>query len=365
MANQVFGDLETFESSNTATYGFGTIKSNRNIEIRGTGSVSTTTTLSSNQTTDKHILLPSFSATSDVLVTGTSSDTFLNKTITDVSNIVHCDAFKTAGGAVIISGATPTGAGQVLVTTGSDTAIWATPGSTTASDALPLAGGTMLGPINMDDNRILNIPDVPIASDDAVNKTFVLGSIPFSDIAQNTSDIVALQSDVVALQSDSVGYSSDIVALQSDSVGYSSDIAQLFSDTAQNTSDIAGFVFPTYVNWTDWTPAAGTGLKAPFTINAAKYSRIGNIVNILLDVLVTKDITSDTIIMTGLPINIGTFGTGNKIANSVYIIDVSDDTFTPARFVLDQTSPTSITVELADFQDSHGYLIQGQFVYSA
>ena len=330
MANKVFGDLETFPSANTGLYGFGNIITNKNILIRGNGSASTTTTISSNQTTNKHLLLPFIASISDTIISSSSSDTITNKIITDTSNVVHCDAFKTSIGFVRISSATPTGAGQVLVTTGSDTAIWATPGSTTASDALPLAGGTMLGNINMDNYRIFNVPSVPASSDDAVNKTFVLGSIPFSDLALVISDT-----------------------------------AQNTSDLALVISDVAGLIIPTYTNWTNWTPAMGSGLKSPFTINAAKYSRIGDIVNILVDVIVTKDLTSDTIVMSGLPVNIGTFGVGKKIANMVQVIDLSDDTFTPARFVLDQTSPASITVELADFQDSHGYLIQGQFIYSA
>jgi hypothetical protein len=141
-SSSIFGDLETFESSNTLLYGFGTIKANRHIELRGLGSTATTTTISSLQTSNKHVVLPNFSATSDSLLSSTSSDIMFNKTITDSSNIVHCDAFKTSTGFITISAAAPTGAGQVLETTGSDTAVWATPGAGPTT-TLTSAGGTV------------------------------------------------------------------------------------------------------------------------------------------------------------------------------------------------------------------------------
>ncbi len=55
------------------------------------------------------------------------------------------------------------------------------------SDFFAKSGDTMTGPINMANNQITNIPDVPVSPTDAVNKNFVLSQLAAANSISDTS----------------------------------------------------------------------------------------------------------------------------------------------------------------------------------
>lgn len=81
----------------------------------------TTLILQASQTADRTITFPDITGT---LMTDNSSDTFLNKTITDNSNYVGANELKTTGASVVISGSAPPTTGQILKATSPTTATW-------------------------------------------------------------------------------------------------------------------------------------------------------------------------------------------------------------------------------------------------
>lgn len=87
-----------------------------------TGAITDTLlTLQASQTADRTITFPDITGT---LMTDNSSDTFLNKTITDNSNYVGANELKTTGASVVISGSAPPTTGQVLKATSPTNASW-------------------------------------------------------------------------------------------------------------------------------------------------------------------------------------------------------------------------------------------------
>jgi hypothetical protein len=111
------------------------------------GSVGTIATITSAQTSDISVQLPS---TTGTLPTLTSADTFTNKIITATSNTVAANSLKvTSGGVVTVSGATAPTAGQVLTATSASAASWqntAVAGSYDPNILYVSSNGTAAGP---------------------------------------------------------------------------------------------------------------------------------------------------------------------------------------------------------------------------
>jgi len=390
--NKTFGDLEIVPGVDTGLYGFGSLICSNDIKINGTSSSGIYSIISSNQTSTKNFILPNITDSSDKLISDNSTSTLTNKNITSSTNTVYANGFLTSTGVVVINSSSPASAGQALITTGSDTATWQSVGAGGTSDALLLTGGTMQGIINMDGNRITNLPAIPSDTNDAVSEAYVITLID-SDLASINSDIALLSSDLTTLTVIVNNNTSDIANNLTLINNNTSDIANNLTLINNNTSDIANNLtlinnntsdiannltlinnntsdiaalssdIPEFVDWTDWSPSDVSGLKNPFTVNMAKYTRIGNKVSVLLDLDITKDQTSDTIQIGGLPFSMNIIPVGTSVSNPIYIIDNSDITASFGRIILNTTASDIIDIELLEWLDSHGYSVKGQFFY--
>ena len=112
-----------------------------------------------------------------------------------------------------------------------------------------------------------------------------------------------------------------------------------------------------------WTPTIVSGFSS-LTVNAAQYQRTGNKVLILYDISVTANATATSATIGGLPLAIAGFGTGNKIANPVWINNTTDVTSTVGRAVLDQTATNNVVFEVNTFTNTKDYDIAGQLEYT-
>ena len=86
-------------------------------------------------------------------------------------------------------------------------------------------------------------------------------------------------------------------------------------------------------------------------------------VTIIADFRIQTNITSDTVIIGGLPIPIGNFSNGTKIANSVYVTEVSDNLVSFGRFLLDSLTSDQFIINLNEWENNKLYDIRGQFSY--
>lgn len=111
----------------TLLNGEGTITTNGYLKFRGEGTTNTFITLNSTQTTNTLIGIPTINKASDTISLLTSSDILLNKTITDVSNLVYASGIITSSDNVFnLRNISPTTVNQVLTYTGSDL-VWQSP----------------------------------------------------------------------------------------------------------------------------------------------------------------------------------------------------------------------------------------------
>lgn len=124
---------------------------------------------------------------------------------------------------------------------------------------------------------------------------------------------------------------------------------------SSGSSDITTF--------SSWTPTIVSGFSS-LTVNAAQYQRTGNKVLILYDISVTANATSTSATIGGLPLAISGFGTGNKIANSVWIDNTTDVVSLLGRAVLDQTATNNVVFEVNTFTNTKNYDIVGQLEYT-
>jgi len=85
-----------------------------------------------------NVLLPD---TTDTIVTDNSSNILYNKTVTDATNVVHANAIKTSGAAVVTTGSAVPTTGQVLIATSATTATFQSAPTVTAVTSLSLTPG--------------------------------------------------------------------------------------------------------------------------------------------------------------------------------------------------------------------------------
>lgn len=124
LTNKNLSDLTTFVINSTDA-------TKRLTFSLGGASASTLLTLSTNQTVNNTLTFPNIT---DTIVTKSSTDTLLNKTIQGTTNIVDANNLKTTGASVNISGAAPPSTGQTLKATSATTATWQNVGTTTWRD---------------------------------------------------------------------------------------------------------------------------------------------------------------------------------------------------------------------------------------
>lgn len=321
------GDFTIIKPSNTTLYGDGNINIANDIYLTGGGTSGTYSILTSLQTTNKVLNLPSPSVGSDVILARNTADILTNKTITDTSNTIYSNGFFTTTAVVITSNSSAPSANNALIAVSSSEASWSQIDHTTLSNI----GTNSHAQI---DSHIANTNNPHSVTIDQITPTTNKGEI----MVENGSNVVAFST--------------------------SSDGRLLSLNSATSTGlewiDVPSSV--SFVDWTNWVPSDVAGITT-LTNTETKYTRVGNTVTITTDFRIQTSITSDTVVIGGLPLPIGQFSNGTKIANSVYITEVSDNLVSFGRFLLDSTTSDRFIINLNEWENNKVYDIQGQFSY--
>lgn len=324
----IHGDLSVLvHPTDTANYGNGNITLDRYILLHGTGTSNTYTTISSNQTSDVLLSLPIPATGSDTILGRQSSDTITNKIITATSNTVYAKGLTNATTSVVISASAAPSANQALIASNSTTAAWATINHATLSNI----GTNTHSDIDVHIGRTDNPHSVTI---DQITPTTTKGQL----LVENGSNVVALPP--------------------------SSDNYILTLDSAQSTGMkwAPAATSVTFVDWTTWTPASVAGISS-LTNTQSKYTRLGNMVTLTFDFRITSSTNSDTVTLSGLPLNIGNFSNGTKLANGIFIKDVSDNSVNFGSILMDAAASDRFSLTSASWFNGGVYSIRGQINY--
>lgn len=121
------GNFTVNPGTDTALNGEGTITAEGYLKFRGEGSSDTFVKLTSRQTSDKLISFPIINKTSDSIILYSTSDVYINKNLSSITNTAYAKAFRMQSDAIFtLTTSTPTSDEQVLTYTGSDL-VWKYP----------------------------------------------------------------------------------------------------------------------------------------------------------------------------------------------------------------------------------------------
>lgn len=323
----LYGDVFILDTDNNSLYGTGNLNVANNISLTGTGSSGTYTALTCVQTGNLTLNLPNPSVGSDVILARNTVDVLTNKTIIDSTNTVYTNGLFTTGATVLTDNSANPSVNNVLIALSSSEAAWGQIDHTTLSN---IGTNTHI----QIDNHIANTNNPHSVTIDQITPTANKGEL----MVENGTNVVLFPT--------------------------SSDGRLLSLNSATSTGlewiDVPQSV--TFVDWTTWSPASISGITALSDVES-KYTRLGNMVTITTDFTIQSNITSDTVVVGSLPLPISNFSNGTKIANSLYVTEVSDRLVSFGRYLLDSSNSDQFIVQLNRWETGRWYRIQGQFSY--
>jgi len=124
-------------------------------------------------------------------------------------------------------------------------------------------------------------------------------------------------------------------------------------------------VIRVYSGWNTWTPSIISGVASIDSSTGTLYRQVGDEVELILNLTVTKDTTDTSIVLGNLPI--AAFGnTGMSYANKLLLKGIDTPGNISATVYIDNPPLNVFNIKsLANLTDTEQYLVNGQFSYKA